>query len=168
MNPTQIFELCKHLNIFRKLEKNETSQWADICSWPSGTALVRLACVACAAHGLAGPALWPSGTVPPGTSRCTRCSCAGARGVAASEARWHRRVAQGKGTWRRPHRQREAAQPSQQLLRRAQGLEFRRGYRQGQAQSRATSARWLDKDKGSRSRSVRVLPKVDDQRYDDT
>jgi hypothetical protein len=124
MNPTQIFELCKHLNIFRKLEKKETSQWADICSWPSGTALVRLACVACAAHGLTGPALWPSGTVPPGTSWCTRCSCAGARGVAASEARWHRRVAQGKGTWRRPHRQRGAAQPSQQLLRRAQGWSF--------------------------------------------
>jgi hypothetical protein len=27
MNPTQNFELCKDLNIFRKLEKNETSQW---------------------------------------------------------------------------------------------------------------------------------------------
>jgi hypothetical protein len=29
MNPTQIFELCKDLNIFRKLEKKKQGQWAE-------------------------------------------------------------------------------------------------------------------------------------------
>jgi hypothetical protein len=54
MNPTQIFELSKDLNIFKKLEKkNETSQWADISSRPSGTAPTRLACAARVAHSLA-------------------------------------------------------------------------------------------------------------------